>query len=489
VPEAVYDAQKNSSCMDGTRVRILGEIFEWIKAPNGRKLCWIPGMAGTGKTSIAKTVCEWANEDAEIMLGGSFFCSRSTGVAGQRDISCVVPTLAYLLALNSGEFCRALSKTIHVGVVSKTVQAQVKELLYTPLSALKDLRVPIIFVVDALDECGGETVDGVVDHTDSHIAVRSLLNELVGMTTSVTFPVKFLITSRPEPQIRESLISKDEHSLITRLHSVDAEEVNADIHHYITGTFNTKLSGKPMLREMIEDSDVRDLVRLCDGVFIVAATVLEHIFGAGPNDPTQTFKGLLKDSRHGLHARAAVQLDRMYRSILENTTGDDQPVPTKDLLRVLARLLSARMPLSVTALGEHLVMEWYDVRASLSHLHAVIDVPENDDMAGLRPVHASFGDYLFDRAPSHIRIPRSFVQDTLMYETQTSTAFGDNLVEKQVAEMTQDVKELGVQRQEVEGEKLMKKHEKVITTGQALLSPCLFRRMTYTLQPSKSVPL
>ena len=52
--------------------------------------------------------------------------------------------------------------------------------------------------------------------------------------------------------------------------------------------------------------------------------------------------------------------------------------------------------------------------------------------------------------------------------------------ETQVVEITQDVKELATQRQEVDDKTLIKKHEKAIPTGQALLSLCSFERIAYT---------
>jgi len=155
-------------------------------------------MAGTGKTSISKTVCEQASEDVEVLLGGSFFCSRSTGLAAQRDIRCVIPTLAQLLARDSVDFRLALAETIHNDIPHKEVAMQVEQLLRTPLSAIKDEGVPILFVIDALDECGGETADGMLDDTKCHAVVTSMLEALVKLTRSEPkLPVKFLVTSRP----------------------------------------------------------------------------------------------------------------------------------------------------------------------------------------------------------------------------------------------------------------------------------------------------
>jgi len=375
-------------------------------------------MAGTGKTSISKTVCEQASADTEIILGGSFFCSRSTGLAAQRDIRCVIPTLAQLLARDSADFCLALAETIHFDIQHKEVAAQVEHLLRTPLSALKDAHVPILFVIDALDECGGETTDGMLDETKCHTIVTSMLEALVGLTQSEPkLPVKFLVTSRPEAQIRDTSISNDKLSQILRLHTVDAAEVNTDISRYITKTLDAKLSTKPKYRASITETDVENLVQLCDGLFIVAATALVHTFGAGAAAAVAKFKKLLNPSGSGLNSRAAAPLDRMYEMILNDALREDEPEATElqALQRLLASLLSARMTLSVTALADLLNLEPYDVSASLSRLHAVVHVPEEDEMPGLRTVHASFGDYLYSRAPNHIRIRQSLGHDILAH--------------------------------------------------------------------------
>ena len=414
--------------MPQTRVRILNETAAWIKDHDSLQICWVTGMAGTGKTSIAKTVCEQASADTEIILGGSFFCSRSTGVTAQRDIRCVIPTLAQLLAFDSVDFRLALAETIRDGIQHKEVAAQVDYLLRKPLSAIKDTGAPILFVIDALDECGGETTDGMLDDAKCHAVVTNMLEALVGLTqTDPKLPVKFLVTSRPEAQIRDTSISNDKLSQILRLHTVDATEVNADIKRYITETLSTKLAGKPKLLASITDSDIEELVYLCDGLFIVAATAIAHTFGVGAAAAVAKFKGLLNSSRTGLNERVAGPLDRMYEIILNDAAREDGPEVTEMLAlqRLLASLLSARMPLSITALADLLDMEPYDVSASLSRLHAVVHVPEDDDIPGLRTVHASFGDYLYRRAPSHIRIQQSHGHDTLA--TACFRVMGKNL--------------------------------------------------------------
>ncbi|KAF8751461.1 WD40 repeat-like protein [Rhizoctonia solani] len=44
-------------CTSGTRKAQLKELMEWANMPDTGKTCWMNGMAGTGKTTIAYTVC------------------------------------------------------------------------------------------------------------------------------------------------------------------------------------------------------------------------------------------------------------------------------------------------------------------------------------------------------------------------------------------------------------------------------------------------
>jgi len=400
--------------MSGTREGILGEIRKWIKNPAAHQICWITGKAGSGKSSIAKTVCVETENDSAILLGGSFFCSRSSRLAAQRDVRCVVPTLTQLLAQKSTGFRKALFETIDSGDQYKEVAVQIEKLLYTPLLALKDSSLSILFVIDALDECGGETSDGILNDQTSRDIVTSMLEALTSLTQSdVKIPIKFLVTSRPETHIRDTSVSDSNHSQIFRLYAVNKTDVDADIHRYIEETLDTKLSRKPKIRVKFTERDIADLVLLCDGLFIVAATALKHIFVAGVDAAAAKFDKLLNASRDGFDAGVAAPLDELYAVILADTVGaDGHDVELPTLQRVLASILSARVTLSITALGDLLEL---DVRAFLSHLHAVVHVPEDDDEPGLRTVHASFGDYLFDRASDRIRIYRSFGHEVLAH--------------------------------------------------------------------------
>lgn len=161
---------------------------------------------------------------------------------------------------------------------------------------------------------------------------------------------------------------------------------------------------------MIEEHEIESIFQFSSGLFIVAAFALGYTFRTGRDVAVTKFKRLLKGLRDGLDTRATVQLDLMYKFILDEATREYWDEDPETLFRLLASLLTARMPLSITTLGELLGTECYDVRASLNHLHAVIDVPDREDVAGLRTLHATFGDYLirYPQLHDHITLAHGY---------------------------------------------------------------------------------
>jgi MoxR-like ATPase len=63
-----------------TRVDVLKQITTWAEESHGECIFWLNGMAGTGKSTIARTIARKYYELGN--LGASFFFSR-----GNRDLS------------------------------------------------------------------------------------------------------------------------------------------------------------------------------------------------------------------------------------------------------------------------------------------------------------------------------------------------------------------------------------------------------------------
>lgn len=189
-------------CTESTREGPRTAILDWIESHDearGRFL-WLAGMAGTGKTTIARTICKQLdNEDRR--LGASFFFARDD-VPGRRDPKKAVITLARQLADYPGipfadELLAVLSKTGRTTIENLRLAEQFRLLICHPLNAaLADLsQSEVVIVLDALDEC---------EATSSNESLISVLSTVIP-STQLSKSIKFLITSCPEVGVREKL--------------------------------------------------------------------------------------------------------------------------------------------------------------------------------------------------------------------------------------------------------------------------------------------
>ena len=376
--------------MPGTRIRVLSMLMEWAK-DDPMRVFWLAGLAGTGKTSVAITLCRMLQNDPSTLLGGAFFCSRTANIMELTDARCILPTLAMALAEHSSSFAVALAKELDIDprAALKPASVQAVAFLQRPLSALASLGRPIVFVIDGLDEC-----------SDEH-EVKRLLQAISTLEGSTI--VKFILMSRPEMHISTSPISVSDRNSILRLHTIDTVEVTEDIRLYINNSF----SQQPLEETWYSDSDVFVLAARADGLFIFASTVISYILSTG--SPNWRRARLHKIMSAVTTAASLGSLDAMYNFVVTRaaSTRETDTEELEETKHVLACILSANVPLSVRSLAELLDYEVMDLRESLRRLQAVIHVPDDYDMPGLRTLHVSFNEYLLERAVDRIRIPSS----------------------------------------------------------------------------------
>ena len=141
------------------------------------------GLAGTGKSTIAKTVAERMFADGQ--LGASFFCSRD--FEDRRNLQLIFPTLATQLARKYIEFRSIFARLVRSdpNVAYESLYDQMEKLIVQHLS---ESSVSTVIVIDALDEC---------EDDESASAILSVLGRLVYEIPKV----KFFLTGRPESQI------------------------------------------------------------------------------------------------------------------------------------------------------------------------------------------------------------------------------------------------------------------------------------------------
>ena len=414
---ADFEQPDYAGCMAGTRVGVLSKFVAWIKN-DPLSIFWLAGMAGTGKTSIAVSLCRMLRDYPAILFGGGYFCSRSAGSIARTDVRRILPTLAMILAGQSQDFAEALAAELEMdrNLGHKPVGDQIGPLLGRPLATLASSSRLVVLLIDALDECNNER------------EMAELLRCLADFECDVK--VKFILTSRPELHIRGTPISNPDHNTILQLHTISTEEVMADIRLYISGTLRNAI----LNAAWYTDHDIELLVTLSGGLFIFASTVLKYVLHRDQDEDRQD--RLRKATSAAIvHTAATSAIDKIYELVLMDASHCDN-VDDDELDRmrqILACILTTRMPLSVEALAPLVNVTPGRLRGSLERLHSLVYLPADNGVAGLRTLHASFGDYLFERGPQRIRFDvtlgldilargclRRFAQDDLCFNVSQS---------------------------------------------------------------------
>lgn len=108
---ATFDSshrQYEPNCTPSTRVNLLNALQEWA-INDGKCIFWLNGMAGTRKSTIARTFAYELSRQS--VLGASFFFSRGTGdlCHAVKFVSTIVSQLANTSPLIKRYICEAIS--------------------------------------------------------------------------------------------------------------------------------------------------------------------------------------------------------------------------------------------------------------------------------------------------------------------------------------------------------------------------------------------
>jgi Cdc6-like AAA superfamily ATPase len=219
IGEARYDAYGSpTGCLQDTRTDILEQMLHWVKTPSKLlQVYWLAGLAGTGKSTIAKTFCEKLVA-LEIGFVCTFFVSKNSG--DRRNPFRVLHTLVFELAQMYPTFRAALLAAIRAPpeVKTRSIEEQVKRLLWEPLRHARVHAVShhsLVFVIDALDECKK------IDDLEGGQLIPELANALGH------FPVKLVITSRMERSLIDMFSCLPHKSL--KLHEIGKDDVSSDV--------------------------------------------------------------------------------------------------------------------------------------------------------------------------------------------------------------------------------------------------------------------
>ena len=386
---AEFRHSDRTGCLKGTRGAVLDEIEQWARDFNRPSVYWLNGLAGTGKSTIAQTVSERIFADGR--LGASFFCSRD--FTDRSNLRLIFPTLAVQLARKYTRFRSIFIPLVRSdpGIVHQPLYNQMKKLIVEPLC---ESAISTVIVIDALDECKDE---------EPASAILSVLEQFVSQIKKV----KFFVTGRPEPRIREGFrlprLVGETDALI--LHDVERSLVDSDIRLF----FRHKLSEIAKRRVGLDNWPTREqLDNLCDraaGLFVYAVATVKFI-DRRYNSPKDQLDVLLLSPESTAVGkttfRSNTTLDSLYLSILQEAFSDDDP----KVRSVLGAIILAADPLSPSAIATLLGLSTEVVFLILSSVHSLLIFRKDDGSLAksfqedvdspVRPFHKSFPDFITD---------------------------------------------------------------------------------------------
>jgi GTPase SAR1 family protein len=380
------------TCLEGTRMTLLADLDAWATSSDGAPFFWLNGLAGTGKSTVARTLCESISKRKDTpMVLASFSVSRHS--TDRRKAINILHTLVYQLALQDSAIRSSVSQAIaqEPDLITRSLSQQVKKLLRNSISGTEGSH-PIILVLDALDECEADSQgrEG-----------GQLLIFLARLCSESKRSVKLLVTSRLEPTIREMFdeiqaLASASRSKVVQLHDIDRDVVREDIQRYLVHSFN-KIARRVKAANWPTEAQVALLLDNADVLFIYAATVVRYI-GHRQFDPRKRLEQVL--TRTDKSAQSAYrQLDGLYHSVLSNALSgasvevEDEPEIAERLQTMLGTVVLVLQRLSPSTIAGLLDWSVHETELALTRLTAVFIIHEDEP---IRIFHPSFPDFLLD---------------------------------------------------------------------------------------------
>ncbi|KFY68931.1 hypothetical protein V496_00682 [Pseudogymnoascus sp. VKM F-4515 (FW-2607)] len=337
-----HDEEHNARCYQGTRVELLRQIDTWASNRGSERIFWLNGMAGTGKSTISRTVAQTFADKGD--LGASFFFKRGEGDRGYAGM--FITTIATQLIQKLPSLAPHVQNAIEAdpGISKKALKQQFNTLVLQPLGKIQthpQKSSSIIIVIDALDEC------------DREEDVRTIIRLFSQVKQITSIQIKFFLTSRPELPIRLGFEDISGHTTI------------------------------------------QSLVGMAIPLFIFATTVCWFINDRKCGQPKDQLAKVLKYETRS----QASKLDATYLPVLDQllvgVTISERRDLVEEFRQVIGSIIILASPLSATSLDRLLGVPEGTVDSRTDLLHSVLSVPSRPNHP-IRLLHLSFRDFLVD---------------------------------------------------------------------------------------------
>ncbi|KAJ7751510.1 hypothetical protein DFH07DRAFT_525788 [Mycena maculata] len=364
----------HGECLPGTRQNIVQDIINWLttRSEMGNTL-WLCGTAGSGKSTIAKTISEYFS--SLHRLGASLFFEKN-----KSNPQTVIPMMAYALARWNTRLESAICAAVggNPGITRAPVEMQFDKLLLAPLlSVAIDIRGPIVIILDGLDECGDAR------------SRQSLLSLFSNAFPKLPIIFRILVTSCPEPDIQDIFLPRPD---VMKIHLEDTSSSSvADVQSYIIHRFRSIRSDRHLDPVWPGEEKIRSLTQHAAGRFIWASTATDFISDAP--DPDYHLQTLIQHNPPGIF-----DVDELYSVVLANSGPWSDYTFRHDARAVLGAIVLESVEMTEEGLDTLLYgKKGRSTTRILKSLRCVLRW-NGSDIVQTR--HSSFGSYLTDHRRS-----------------------------------------------------------------------------------------
>ena len=260
-----------------------------------------------------------------------------------------------------------------------------KKLIVLPL---RESAISTVIVIDALDECKDE---------EPASAILSVLGQFISEIPKV----KFFVTGRPEPRIREGFrlpLLADATDVFV-LHDVEPSLVGSDIRLFLKQSFLELARWRGGLDGWPKEEQLDVLCERAAGLFVYAMATVKFVDHRS-NDPKKQLDRLLQSPQNTAHEgktefRANTTLDSLYMTILREAFGRDDEEYDLKIRSILGAVVLAANPLPPSTIATLLEFDTDDVIPILLSVHSLLNFQDGVDHP-VRFFHKSFPDFIVD---------------------------------------------------------------------------------------------
>ncbi|KIL65410.1 hypothetical protein M378DRAFT_76982, partial [Amanita muscaria Koide BX008] len=360
-------------CHPGTRENVLNRLRYWIDNPKAKeRIFWLFGPAGAGKSAIAQTI---ADSHDRPKVAATFFFFRAD--VNRNDGNRLFTTLAYQLAFSMPAIRVYIAKSLseRPDLPRTGVETQFKKLFAHPFQILK--LAPVI-VIDGIDECTDENLQ------------RRFLKVIGDAVEDHSFPLRFLIVSRPERHIEQTI--RRFQTPILSIDLAELDDASRDIKKYLADGFSRIASEQGLSPTWPGQEIIDDIVYKSSGNFIFPWLVIRFV-GDSDNIAETQLDIVLNIKPPTIMTPFAV-LDQLFLEILKR-------VPDQEFLKRYLTLFTARIAVTSDC-GELYKDDAVLMHVSEKELHAKLSRTRSllrlEDKIDVH--HRSFIDFLHDSSRS-----------------------------------------------------------------------------------------